>query len=205
MNNQPTIIGMDLEGVLIPEIWIAFAEKTGIEKLRLTTRDINDYDELMTMRLAILAENNLTLKDIQAVIDSLDPLPGAYNFVQWARSTVPFILLSDTFYEFAAPLMKKLGNPTLFCNSLEVDSNNMVIDYHLRQPDGKRKAVIGFRSMGFNTICTGDSYNDTTMLIEADHGILFHAPKNIREEFPQFPAFDDYDDLKEHIKGLLTA
>jgi phosphoserine/homoserine phosphotransferase len=205
MARKPVIVGMDLEGVLVPEIWIAFSKKTGIEKLSLTTRDINDYDELMTMRLKILRENNLKLSDIQAVINTLEPLDGARDFVDWIRSRVPFIILSDTFYEFAAPLMAKLGYPTLFCNSLETDSGNNVINYRLRQDDGKRKAIIGFKNCGFYTIAAGDSYNDTTMLKEANSGVLFHAPDNIREEFPQFPAFDSYDALKSHLEKLMES
>jgi phosphoserine/homoserine phosphotransferase len=190
---------MDLEGVLIPEIWIAFAKKTGIEELKLTTRDVSDYDELMRGRLKILRENKLKLKDIQEVIDTLDPLEGAEEYVKWVRSKAQLIILSDTFYEFAAPLMKKLGYPTLFCHSLGVDDQGYIADYFIRIPDPKRKAVISFKNLNFRVIAIGDSYNDTTMLKEAHEGILFKPPAKIQEEFPQFKAFDRYEDLKNHL------
>ncbi len=198
---KPTILAMDLEGVLIPEIWIAFAKKTGIEKLKLTTRDINDYDVLMKGRLEILKENKLTLKDIQDVIATLDPLPGALEYVNWAKENSQLIILSDTFYEFAKPLMKKLGFPTLFCHSLVVDENDFIVDYKIRIPDPKKKAVISFKNLNFKVAAIGDSYNDTTMLKEADQGILFKSPENIQKEFPQFPAFNKYEDLKDYLKN----
>jgi len=203
MYAKPTIIAMDLEGVLIPEIWIAVAEKTGIEKLRLTTRDISDYDELMAGRLKILRENGLTLKDIQDVIDTVDPLPGAREYLDWLRSVTQAIILSDTFYEFAAPLMRKLDTPTLFCNSLETDDSNNVVAYHLRQPDGKRKAVSAFKSLNFKVIAMGDSYNDTTMLAVADQGILFRPPENVIAEFPQYPVMREYDEVRAFIVSWL--
>ena len=198
--DKPTIVATDLEGVLVPEIWIAFSEQTGIEKLKLTTRDVPDYDKLMKGRLEILKNNNLKLKDIQAVIKRIEPLPGANEFLNWLRSNVQVIILSDTFYEFAMPLMEKLGYPTLFCNQLEVDDSGTIIDYHLRQRDGKRKAVLGLKSLNFRVISMGDSYNDTTMLKEADLGILFRPPENVIKEFPQFIVFEDYDKLKSYLK-----
>ncbi len=190
---------LDLEGVLIPEIWIAFAEKTGIEALRKTTRDEPDYDVLMRYRLKILEEKGLGLKEIQEVIATLEPLPGAIEFVNWLRERFQVVILSDTFYEFASPLMKQLGYPTLLCHKLETDERGRVVKYHLRQANPKRQAVVGFKSMYYRTIAAGDSYNDTTMLAEADAGILFHAPQNVIDEFPQFPAVHSFADLKREF------
>lgn len=203
MPAQPPLIAMDLEGVFIPEIWIAVAEKTGIERLRLTTRDIPDYDELMRGRLAILREHGLKLSDIQEVIETLDPLPGATEFLTWLRARVPLVILSDTFYQFVAPLMGKLGQPTIFCNALEIDSEGMIANYHLRQFDGKRKAVQAFKQIGFRVLAAGDSYNDTTMLLEAERGVLFCPPANVIAEFPQLPVVTEYEELKQHIEALL--
>lgn len=190
---------LDLEGVLIPEIWIAFAEKTGIEALKRTTRDEPDYDVLMRYRLDILEQNGLGLNEIQEVIATLSPLAGAKDFVDWLRERFQVVILSDTFYEFAQPLMRQLGFPTLLCHKLEVDGNGRVTDYKLRQANPKRQAVVGFKSMYYRTIAAGDSYNDTTMLAEADAGILFHAPQNVIDEFPQFPAVQDFDALKKEF------
>ncbi|MDO7635495.1 MAG: bifunctional phosphoserine phosphatase/homoserine phosphotransferase ThrH [Porticoccaceae bacterium] len=190
---------LDLEGVLVPEIWIAFAEKTGIEALRKTTRDEPDYDVLMRYRLKILEEKGLGLKEIQEVIATLEPLPGAIEFVNWLRERFQVVILSDTFYEFASPLMKQLGYPTLLCHKLETDERGRVVNYHLRQANPKRQAVVGFKSMYYRTIAAGDSYNDTTMLAEADAGILFHAPQNVIDEFPQFPAVHSFADLKREF------
>jgi phosphoserine/homoserine phosphotransferase len=190
---------LDLEGVLVPEIWIAFAEKTGIEALRKTTRDEPDYDVLMRYRLKILEEKGLGLKAIQEVIATLEPLPGAIEFVNWLRERFQVVILSDTFYEFASPLMKQLGYPTLLCHKLETDERGRVVNYHLRQANPKRQAVVGFKSMYYRTIAAGDSYNDTTMLAEADAGILFHAPQNVIDEFPQFPAVHCFADLKREF------
>ena len=190
---------LDLEGVLVPEIWIAFAEKTGIEALRKTTRDEPDYDVLMRYRLKILEEKGLGLKAIQEVIATLEPLPGAFEFVNWLRERFQVVILSDTFYEFASPLMKQLGYPTLLCHKLETDERGRVVNYHLRQANPKRQAVVGFKSMYYRTIAAGDSYNDTTMLAEADAGILFHAPQNVIDEFPQFPAVHSFADLKREF------
>src|SRR5690554_3878812 len=191
---------LDLEGVLVPEIWIEFANKTGIEELKATTRDIPDYDVLMKQRLRILDEHGYGLPEIQEVIGTLDPLPGAREFLDWLRERFQVVILSDTFYEFAMPLMKKLGYPALFCHKLVVDDNGKVTDYTLRQKDPKREAVKAFHGLNFRVIAAGDSYNDTTMLAEADAGILFHAPDNVIREFPQFPAVHTYEDLKEEFR-----
>lgn len=190
---------LDLEGVLVPEVWIAFAEKTGIEKLRLTTRDIPDYDELMRGRLKILDENNLTLADIQEVIGKIAPLPGAVEFLRWLQSEFQVIILSDTFYEFAGPLMAQLGHPTLFCHSLVVDDAEKITDYKIRIPDGKTKAVRAIKNLNFQVIAAGDSYNDTGMLKEAHAGILYCPPDNVIEEFPQFKVTRNYDEFKEAL------
>ncbi len=193
---------LDLEGVLIPEVWINFAEKTGIEELKATTRDIPDYDVLMKQRLRILDQHGYGLNDIQAVISELQPMDGAREFLDWLRERFQVVILSDTFYEFGMPFMRQLGYPTLLCHKLEVDGGGKVVDYKLRQANPKRQAVIGFHSMYYRTIATGDSYNDTTMLAEANAGILFKAPPNVIEEFPQYPAVDTYEDLKkEFIKA----
>jgi phosphoserine/homoserine phosphotransferase len=192
---KQTIVTLDLEGVLVPEIWIAFAEKTGIHELRRTTRDEPDYDVLMRGRLALLDRHGLRLGDIQEVISTLEPLQGARRFLDALRERVQVVILSDTFEEFAKPLMRQLAWPALFCHHLETDAEGRVTSYRLRQPDQKRKAVAAFQSLDYQVIAAGDSFNDTTMLAQADHGFLFHAPANVREQFPQFPAFDDYDGL----------
>lgn len=193
---------LDLEGVLVPEIWIEFAKVTGIESLKATTRDIPDYDVLMKQRIRILEENNLGLKEIQDVIATLKPLEGAVEFVDWLRERFQVIILSDTFYEFSQPLMRQLGFPTLLCHRLNVDDRGMVVGYTLRQRDPKRQSVLALKTLYYRIIAAGDSYNDTTMLGEADQGILFHAPQNVIEQFPQFPAVHTYEDLKkEFIKA----
>lgn len=199
MGKRPFLVAMDLEGVLIPEIWIAVAEKTGIEALRLTTRDISDYDRLMQGRLRLLRDHGLTIHGIREVIRTLNPLPGATEFLQKLRAEYQVIILSDTFYEFAAPMMVKLAQPTLFCNSLDIDDNGVIVNYSLRQPDGKRHAVEAFESINFRTVAVGDSYNDTTMLVRADRGILFRPPESVIAEFPQFPVATDYDALRRLI------
>ena len=191
---------LDLEGVLIPEIWIAFADKTGIPELRATTRDIPDYDVLMKQRIRLLEQHGYGLSDIQDVIATLDPLDGACEFVDWLRERFQVVILSDTFYEFAMPLMKKLGYPALFCHKLVVDDRGRVVDYTLRQKDPKRQSVKAFHSLNFRVIAAGDCYNETTMLEEADAGILFHAPENVIREFPQFPAVHTYEDLKQEFR-----
>lgn len=193
---------LDLEGVLIPEIWINVAEKTGIKELLATTRDIPDYDVLMRQRLDILAANDLTIHDIQSVIDTLTPLDGAKDFLDWLKSEFQVVILSDTFYEFADPLMRQLDYPTLFCHKLGLDERGTITDYHLRMPDQKREAVKRFHEINFKVIAAGDSYNDTTMLTEADRGILFCPPQNVIDEFPQFPVATDYEALKtEFLKA----
>jgi phosphoserine/homoserine phosphotransferase len=188
---------LDLEGVLVPEIWINVAERTGIEALRVTTRDEPDYDKLMRRRLAILEERGLGLADIQAVIGTLRPLEGASDFLTDLRERFQVLILSDTFYEFADPLMRQLGRPTLFCNRLEVDAAGRIVDYHLRMPDQKREAVKALHRLRFKVIAAGDSYNDTSMLAEADAGILFRPPDNVVREFPDFPVTRTYADLRK--------
>lgn len=188
---------LDLEGVLIPEIWISFAEKTGIEQLKLTTRDVPDYDVLMKGRLKILAEHGFKLKDIQDVIGSLHPLEGAKEFLEWLRTEFQVVILSDTFYEFAMPLMKQLGYPALFCHSLKVAGDGAIADYQLRIKDQKRLSVEAFRKLNFQVVAAGDSYNDTTMLGAAHQGILFCPPDNVKKEFPQFPVANNHSELRD--------
>ena len=187
---------LDLEGVLIPEIWIAFAEKTGIEGFNRTTRDEPNYDVLMNYRLNLLREHNLGINEIQAVIATLEPLQGAVEFVDWLRERFQVVILSDTFYEFASPLMKPLGYPTLLCHQLECADDGTVLNYQLRQANPKRQSIVALKSLYYRTIAAGDSYNDTTMLSEADAGILFQAPDNVVNEFPRFPSVHTYEDLK---------
>ena len=190
---------LDLEGVLIPEIWIEFANKTGIEELKATTRDIPDYDVLMKQRLRILEENDLKIDDIQEVIATLKPLEGAKEFIDWLRERFQVVILSDTFYEFAKPLMAQLGFPTLLCHKLEVNDEGYITDYKLRQVDPKRLSIRAFQLLNYRCIAAGDSYNDTTMLKQAESGILFKSPKNVIEEFPQYPAVHEYEDLKKEF------
>lgn len=193
------IVCLDLEGVLIPEIWINFAEYTGIEGLKATTRDIPDYDELMQQRLGLLDANQLTLNDIQKVIGQMKPLPGAAEFVEWVRTHFQLVILSDTFYEFAKPLMQQLGWPTLLCHRLEVDQAGKITDYKIRQKDPKRQSVKSLQALNYRIISAGDSYNDTTMLEQAETGIFFSAPSNVLEEFPQYESTTTYDELKAAI------
>lgn len=190
---------LDLEGVLVPEIWINVAEATGIEALRITTRDEPDYDKLMRNRIAILDQHSLTLADIQAVIRRMGPLDGAREFIAWLRSRCQVVILSDTFYEFAAPLMEQLDHPCLFCNSLVVDEQDRVRDYRLRLRDGKRKAVMAFKLLNFDVVAAGDSYNDITMLAEADAGILFRPSDKVVRDYPQFPVTRTYDELRAAV------
>ncbi|WP_440995661.1 bifunctional phosphoserine phosphatase/homoserine phosphotransferase ThrH [Arhodomonas sp. SL1] len=200
------MVCLDLEGVLVPEIWIAFAELTGIEELRATTRDVPDYDELMRLRLDVLRRHGLGLPDIEAVIAGMAPLEGARAFLDELRAEYQVVILSDTFYEFARPLMRQLGWPTLFCHELEVADDGRISDYRLRLSDHKRKSVEAFRALNFRTVAAGDSYNDTTMLGAAHAGILFRAPQKVIDEFPQFPVAADYEELGEGIRrGLQTA
>jgi phosphoserine/homoserine phosphotransferase len=193
---EPVVACLDLEGVLVPEIWINVAAKTGIPELRRTTRDEPDYDVLMRGRLAILEREGLTLADIQAVIATVSPLDGAHEFLAWLRARMQVIILSDTFSEFAQPLMAQLGYPCLFCNSLEVDPAGRIRAYTLRIADGKRKAVMALKLLNFRVVAAGDSYNDTTMLAEADTGLLFRPPDNVLRDFPQFPVTRTYDELR---------
>jgi phosphoserine/homoserine phosphotransferase len=193
------VVCLDLEGVLVPEIWIEFAARTGIDELRATTRDIPDYDVLMKQRLRLLEEHKLGIDDIQSVIAEMSPLPGATEFVNWLREQFQPVILSDTFYEFSQPLMRQLAWPTLFCHRLVTDDTGRVVDYRLRQEDPKRASVKAFHSLNYRIIAVGDSYNDTSMLAEADVGILFHAPDKVIEEFPQFQAVHTYDELKQAI------
>ena len=193
------IVCLDLEGVLVPEIWIAFSERTGIPELRRTTRDEPNYDKLMKYRLGLLAEHKLGLPDIQKVISEMGPMPGARTFLDKLREDYEVIILSDTFYEFAHPLMRQLAWPTLFCHSLETDANGVVVDYHLRMPQQKLEAVKRFKEMNFTVVAAGYSYNDTAMLGEAHAGILFHPPENVIREFPQFPVTLNYDELRSEI------
>lgn len=187
---------LDLEGVLVPEIWINVAERTGIAELRRTTRDEPDYDVLMRGRLAILDRHGLGLRDIQAVIGGMRPLDGAAEFLAWLRSRTQVIILSDTFSQFAAPLMRQLGWPTLFCHALEVDAGGRITGYRLRIDDGKRRAVEALRALNFRVVAAGDSYNDTSMLAAAHAGILFRPPQNVVDDFPQFPVTHDYEALR---------
>ena len=201
---KQTIVTLDLEGVLVPEIWIAFAEKTGIKELRRTTRDEPDYDVLMHGRLQILDKHQLKLADIQQVIGTLNPLDGAKAFLDELRSITQVIILSDTFAEFAQPLMRQLGWPTLFCHQLETDNTGRITNYKLRQPNQKQHSVAAFKSLNYRVIAAGDSFNDTTMLAEADVGFFFHAPQSIIAQFPQFRPFERYEDLLAAIKRAIV-
>ena len=199
------IVCSDLEGIFTPEIWIKFSEITGIEKLRLTTRDISDYNVLMKQRLAILKENNLKLTDIQAVIRKMEPVDGALDFLNWLRSIVEVIIVSDTYVEFAGPLMEKLDRPTLFCNTLSVNGDGMITDYVLRQQDGKKKVALALKSLNYEVIGIGDSYNDITMLQAADHAVLYRPPENVMQEYSEFPTAFNYEDLKARLLEIMKA
>lgn len=196
---KPTIVTLDMEGVLTPEIWIAVAERTGIAELRRTTRDEPDYDKLMHYRLGLLDQHGITLSKIQEVIGSLSLLPGAQGFLSTLRMEFPLIILSDTFEQFAQPLIRQMGWPTLFCHRLIV-ADDRITGYQLRQRDQKRESVRALKSLNYRVIAAGDSFNDTTMLAEADHGFLFHAPANVVAQFPQFPEMKSYDDLLAAIR-----
>ena len=199
---KQSIVTLDMEGVLTPEIWIAVAEKTKIPELRRTTRDEPDYDKLMRGRLAILDQHGIKLSDIQNVIGTLQPLPGAKEFLDELRATVQVIILSDTFEQFAQPLMKQLGWPALFCHRLVVE-NDRIVDYQLRQSDQKKKAVAALKSLNYNVVSAGDSYNDTAMLCEADQGFLIHAPDNVKRDFPQLQSVESLTDLLKLIKSAI--
>jgi phosphoserine/homoserine phosphotransferase len=197
---NPVIVCLDLEGVLVPEIWINVAIKTGIEELKVTTREVPDYDALMSRRLAILDQHKLTLADIQAVIDGMGPLDGAADFVNWLRQRCQLIILSDTFYEFARPLMQQLGNPTLFCNQLEINPDGRILNYHLRQPNQKKHAVRALKSLNFRILASGDAYNDTAMLAEAHAGFFFRPPEQVASQFPQFRVTQSYAELRDQLR-----
>jgi len=200
---KQSIVALDLEGVLTPEIWIAVAEKTGIKELRRTTRDEPDYDKLMRRRLAILDQHGLKLSDIQQVIGSLKPLEGGREFLDELRSTVQVIILSDTFEQFAAPLLKQLGWPTLLCHRLVVQ-NDRIVNYQLRVPEQKQRAVAAFKLLNYYVIAAGDSFNDTAMLAEAHVGFLFRAPENVKQQFPQFNAVETYEALMKSIQNAMA-
>ncbi|RJP77384.1 MAG: bifunctional phosphoserine phosphatase/homoserine phosphotransferase ThrH [Desulfobacteraceae bacterium] len=199
------IVCSDLEGVFVPEIWINVAKKTGIEELKLTTRDISDYNVLMKRRLKILEENKLTIHDITNVIATMDPLAGAVDFLDWLRSQTQVIIVSDTFEQFAGPLMKKLKMPTLFCHTLSINGNGMVTGYNLRQPEAKKQTVIAMKSLKYRVIAFGDSYNDIGMLKEADAAMLFRPPENVIREFPEFPVTTDYPSLQKLLAKELAV
>ena len=190
---------LDFEGILVPEIWIDVAERTGIEELRATTREVPDYDALMRQRVRILREHDIRLADIQTVIAQMGPLPGAQDFLVWLQERYQVVLLSDTFYEFAAPLLRLLGYPILLCHHLRIDEDGFLLGFALRQRDSKKMAVKAFRGLNYRVIAVGDSYNDTTMLAEADVGILFCPPANVAAEFPQFPVANDYGELRNAL------
>ena len=196
---MPVMVCLDLEGVLVPEIWINVALKTGIEELRITTREMPDYDALMKRRLAILDRNNLKIGDIQDVIGKMGPLEGATDFVRWVRERCQVIILSDTFYQFALPLMRQLGFPTLFCNQLEIDGAGRIANYHMRMQNQKKHSVAAFKALNFFTLAAGDAYNDTAMLGEADAGFFFRPPDHLPKEFPQFPVTQTYGELQERF------
>ena len=195
----------DLEGVLVPEIWVGLAERTGIDGLRLTTREVADYDQLMRHRLKLLDEHGLGLADIRAAADALEPLPGAVEFLDWVRARCQVAILSDTFYELAEPLVAELGRPMLICHTLVVDGSGRVTGWRLRQRHPKRRAVAAFQSLNFKVVAVGDSYNDTRMLARADIGILFCPPDNVVEEFPAFPVCRSYDELRAAIETAMDG
>jgi phosphoserine/homoserine phosphotransferase len=196
---------LDLEGVLIPEVWISVAEKTGIADLRLTTRDIADYNQLMHYRLKIIKENNLTLADIQQTIASMKPFPGANDFLDWLREIGQVIILSDTFEEFAKPIMKMLNMPTIFCHSLGVNEQNIITSYHLRIDDAKKKAILALKQLNFKIIAAGDSFNDISMLKTADCGIFYCPPAGIASQFPELPVTNSYEELKRTVGDYVSS
>jgi len=198
----PILTCLDMEGVLTPEIWLAVADKTGIQELRVTTREIPDYDQLMRQRLEVLRTHEVKLTDIQGVAEGLSPLDGAAEFLDWLRERTQVVILSDTFYEFVSSFMKQLGHPTIFCHTLEIDEKGFINNYYLRQRDQKREAVKAFKRLGFRVLASGDSYNDISMLQEADSGILFRPPSTIQNEFSQFPVTQTYADLKKSLSQV---
>ena len=197
---NPVIVCLDLEGVLVPEIWVNFAIKTGIEELKITTREMPDYDALMTRRLSILDQHGLTLADIQSVIDAMGPMEGAAEFIAWLRERTQVIILSDTFYEFALPLMRQLGYPTIFFILLEIGPTGRIVHYKLRQPNQKKHAVAALKNLNFRVMAAGDAYNDTAMLGEAHAGFFFRPPDHLPKEFPQFPVTKTYAELQEQFR-----
>ena len=202
---QAPFLAIDLEGILLPEIWIAVAERTGIPRLRLTTRDVDDYDQLMQMRLAILDENGLGLADIQEVIAQMDVLSGAQEWLAWARSKLPVIIITDSYYELVAPFMSKLNFPTVYAHQLEVDAEGKLVNYHLRTSNGKRKTLESLRQIGFRTMAVGDSYNDIGMLQAADQGVLFHPSEKVVADYPDFPVALSYAQLKQGVEQFLVG
>jgi phosphoserine/homoserine phosphotransferase len=198
------IVCADMEGIFTPEIWINVAERTAIEELKLTTRDISDYDVLMKKRLGILDQHGLKLQDIQAVISKMEPLEGALDFLTWLRSQLQLIIVSDTYEEFAGPLLEKMGWPTLFCNTLSVAADGSISGYNLRQKDGKKKVAVALQNLNYKVIAIGDSYNDITMLRVADRAILFRPPDNVKAEFPQFPVTTSYAEVKREIQKIIN-
>lgn len=201
----PTFLASDLEGVLIPEIWVAVGATTGIPELALTTRDIADYGELMGIRLRALKQHKLTIRDVQNVIAAMEPLPGAVELIQWIREQTRFVIITDSFYDFLAPFNAKLGYPTIFAHSLQVDSHGAILGYQLRLANGKRRAIAALKEIGFRVMAFGDSYNDTAMLAEADLGVLFKPPANVVAEFPHFPVAEDYATLRTMAADFLGA
>lgn len=203
-NNKPSVITFDLEGVFIPEVWIAVADATKIDKLRLTTRDISDYDELMQHRLNVLQENDITIHDIQAVIDQMDPLPGAVEFLTWVRERTQVLIITDSYYEFVEPFLPKLNYPTVFAHTLEVADSGHVTNYRIRTENGKQRVVESLQALGFRTMGVGDSYNDTKMLLAADDASLFCPPDNVIADFPQLAVSKNYAKLTERIEAFLS-
>ena len=197
------IVCFDLEGVFTPEVWIAVSKATGIDDLKLTTRDISDYDVLMRNRIKILKKNNITLKDIQEIISKMDLLPGAKEFLDYIRSIAQVVIVTDSFIDFVIPFMKKLGFPMCFCHNLEIDEEGMITNYKIRISEMKKKTVLAFKKLNYEVIAAGDSYNDVSMLLEAKHGILFRPPKNVVEQFPELPVVNEYDGLKDLISKYL--
>jgi phosphoserine/homoserine phosphotransferase len=204
---KPVVVCLDLEGVLVPEIWINVALKTGIEDLKITTREVPDYDKLMRQRLGILDQHRITINEIQRVIEQMGPLDGATAFMGWLRERCQVIIVSDTFYQFALPLMRQLGFPTLFCNQLEIGGNGRIVNYHMRMQNQKKHSVAALKSLNFFTMAAGDAYNDTAMLSEADAGFFFRPPEHLPKEFPQFPVTQNYQELQERFAkvGHFTA
>ena len=197
------IVCFDLEGVFTPEVWIAVSKATGIDELKLTTRDISDYDVLMKNRIAILKKNNITLKDIQEIISKMDVLPGAKEFLDYIRSVAQIVIVTDSFIDFVMPFMKKLGFPLCFCHNLEVNEEGIITGYKIRISEMKKKTVLALKKLNYEVIAAGDSYNDVAMLVEAKHGILFRPPKKVVDQFPELPVVNEYDELKDLISKYL--